>query len=131
MPTFRDPQIDRDHAVILDRFSETYGTLCAEASHREVRRKLAETLETHVRDHFAREERMMTAADYPDREAHIQAHAALERRSRRLLADLDPPECAETLTRLRELFLGHILTWDATFEAWAKPLSGPAETSRP
>ncbi len=131
MPAFRDPQIDRDHALILDRFSETYGTLSAEESQREARLRLAEALETHLREHFAREERVMADADYPDRAAHIRAHAALERRTRRLLADLEPPGCAGNLARLRELFLGHILTWDASFEAWAEAPSGPGSRPRP
>ena len=131
MSAFRDPQIDRDHALILDRFSETYGTLSAEESQREALLRLAEALETHLRDHFAREERVMADADYPDRAAHTRAHAALERRARRLLARLDSPLCAEALPTLRDLFLGHLLTWDAAFEAWAEAPSGPAGTPRP
>lgn len=131
MPAYRDPQIDRDHALILDSFSETYGTLCIEANQGEARRKLAETLEIHVRDHFAREERAMAEAGYPDFAAHIRAHAALERRARRLLARLDSPMRAEALATLRDLFLGHLLTWDAAFEAWSEAPSGPAGTPRP
>lgn len=126
MSAFQDLQIDRDHALILDRLSETYGTLCAEPGHQEDLRRLAQDLEAHVREHFVREERAMARADYPDRAAHIQAHAALERRARRLLARLDSPMRAEAVATLRDLFLGHILTWDAAFESWAgAPPTGP------
>ncbi len=120
MQFLHDPQIDRDHDFLINRFSDLYGTLCWEASEHTANLTLLEELKTHVFGHFTREEAEMKTLSFPDLAQHQRAHQRLRRAFIKGLQNLESNRASlqEFLLNMRERFLTHIVTWDRAFEEW-------------
>jgi len=120
MQCLHDPQIDRDHDFLINRFSDLYGTLCWEASEHSANVNLLDELKTHVFEHFTREEREMKTMCFPDLAQHRRAHPAVRRAFIKGLKNLESNHASlqEFLLHMRERFLTHIVTWDRVFEEW-------------
>lgn len=70
------PEIDDDHKQLLEFVNQLHDAVTAAESEKVVGRILLQLIE-YTRDHFAREEKLMRAAGYPDVERHAKIHQAL------------------------------------------------------
>lgn len=69
-----DPEIDGQHRELFHRIDKLLAASREKRSREEVAQMLT-FLGDYVVHHFAAEERMMAAADYPEQEAHRAEHA--------------------------------------------------------
>lgn len=72
-------EIDEDHKTLIQYVNELNDAVSASESEKVVGAILLNLIE-YTRDHFAREEKVMKAAGYPDYERHCQLHKALTRK---------------------------------------------------
>ena len=70
------PEIDRDHQQLIKYLNDFYDAAQEGHAHKAVARTLIRLME-YTRDHFAREEKVMAAVEYPHIEAHKKAHREL------------------------------------------------------
>lgn len=117
MTVRRNAQLEQDHALLLNRLSELYGTLCWEDGQAESLRDLSAELQAHLLSHFRREECAMREVRFPGLEAHQRAHAALRKRFLKRLEEGAEPS-RTLLISLREQLLAHLVTWDEAFSEW-------------
>jgi hemerythrin len=68
------PELDGQHEELFRRVDRLLDAMLVHDRSEAVR--LLAFLETHVRDHFAAEERVMHETSYPDAEQHVAEHAA-------------------------------------------------------
>lgn len=73
------PEIDEDHQRLIGFVNALHDAVTEAQSEKVVSRILMELIE-YTRDHFAREEKVMKACNYPDLERHQKIHAALTRK---------------------------------------------------
>jgi hemerythrin-like metal-binding protein len=70
------PEIDSDHKHLIDFVNQLHDAVTEAQSEKVVGKILMELIE-YTRDHFAREEKVMLAAGYPDYVRHCGIHKAL------------------------------------------------------
>lgn len=70
--------IDRDHQALFEEINNLARALVENQSAKQVEQAIA-CLENYVREHFEREENFMIQAGYPQTEAHLRTHRAMER----------------------------------------------------
>lgn len=70
------PEIDKDHQQLIDFVNQLNDAVTDAQSEKIVGKILLELIE-YTRAHFAREEKVMSAAGYPDFAAHCKIHQAL------------------------------------------------------
>jgi hemerythrin len=81
------PEIDRQHEQLFEQVDRLHGAML-----RRDRQEAASTLhflERYVRGHFAAEDMLMRALDYPGRAEHIAEHAAFATTVELLIHDLE------------------------------------------
>lgn len=116
--------LDHDHQTLvrmINALHEASGT----DTQTDVIRDTISALRRYVQSHFAREERIMIEAGYPDAEAHAQGHRRIEA----TVADIEslyacsPEEvdAARVLDFLKNWLLDHILKSDMAYTPYLKP----------
>lgn len=70
------PEIDKDHQKLIDFVNQLNDAVSEAQSEKIVGKILLELIE-YTRAHFAREEKLMSAAGYPDFADHCKIHQAL------------------------------------------------------
>jgi hemerythrin-like metal-binding protein len=70
------PEIDGDHKHLINFVNQLHDAVTEAQSEKVVGKILMELIE-YTRDHFAREEKLMSAAGYPDYPRHCKIHQAL------------------------------------------------------
>jgi len=110
-------EIDAEHQCLFAMIDGLHEAMLTE---RDLNRLggLLQELNHYVASHFAHEEALMAACGYPGREAHMQQHDALHRRSKTLAERFDRGEVSTTteLTLLLSEWLrNHILAADQRF----------------
>ena len=114
------PQCDEDHKGLIHIINQV---LDAEREDGTVKWALDE-LTNYANSHFAREERMMEEAGYPDLAAHRKTHKAFIEwlKSTRTIYGADPGAkyyLAETLREyLQTWLIDHIMKVDADYKGW-------------
>lgn len=116
------PETDADHRELLDGALALLEAL-ARGDDAEGVRTLFERLQRHTHEHFAHEEALMVATDYPHRERHAQEHARLARELERLGQGLDGRGLAELTCFARDWLLGHMRHADRLFVEAVTPAS--------
>lgn len=110
--------LDHDHQRLVEIINRLYDASGTAAQPAAIGQTLT-ALRRYVRTHFAREERIMAEAGYPDLEAHVQGHRRIEAS----LADIEslyacsPEELdvERVLDFLKDWLLNHILKADAAY----------------
>lgn len=82
---------------------------------------LLAAIDTHLRGHFAEEDRWMRETDFPPRDCHIDEHAAVLRSSTEVLAlarEGDLANAPRFVAELARWFPGHADHLDSALAAW-------------
>jgi hemerythrin len=107
-------EIDREHQVWFDVVNRLHAAMLAGKGVEILGVLLAETTR-YTSDHFAHEEQLMAAVDYPELRAHVQQHDGLRRQAREFRKRFERGEV--TMTIELTLFLSawikqHTMTTD-------------------
>lgn len=119
----RHPALDHDHqrlVAIINRLHDA----CETGTQPGIIGETITALRRYVRSHFAREERVMADAGYPDLAAHAQGHRRIEA----TLADIESlyacsPEALDAervLDFLKDWLLNHILKADMAYTPYLR-----------
>jgi hemerythrin-like metal-binding protein len=137
--------IDQDHKVLVELLNQAYDCI---GTHEETVTlgSVLNALIDYTEYHFAREERLMEAAGYPDVAPHRALHRDLTGRARgireRYTADPDSVAAREVMEFLRDWLINHILKQDFRYrqtvmaapeamrKAEAEQFGGPAPMAR-
>jgi hemerythrin len=113
-----NPLIDYDHQTLVNLTNELYERVRAG----EGQARIADTIRClieYVERHFAREEEIFRATDYPDADAHAEKHRQIEKTVRDIAAryQTDPGaiDADEVLAFLQKWLTNHILRTDRTY----------------
>jgi len=112
--------IDQDHKVLVDLLNQVHDCL-GDEEEAVTLGSVLNALVDYTEYHFAREERIMQAAVFPDFEAHRRLHQALVKRANEFRArHARAPSSVngrEVLEFLREWLINHILKQDFQFRS--------------
>ncbi len=116
-------EIDEDHKILIDHLNNVYDAV----QKGQTRKQVAETLEgliEYTRDHFAREEAVMRAVEYPDYKKHKKAHEELTKQVKQVAQDFvtkDDYEIGqEVFDFLQRWLTDHIITMDRPIAKYTK-----------
>lgn len=129
--TMQSEELNREHQAILENLNNLLHAL---NSGDPTRITMAGSLMfATARSHFAKEEEMMRAANYPDRTAHIEQHDELMRRLDRIrnvltfgIASWSP---ANELSMLERWFVPHLTYADQAFADFVAARRGTPGTA--
>ena len=114
------PEIDDDHREMLAIMREVEAA--AEAEEFQATSRLLDKLMAHSRDHFAREERYLENAGYPDVETHRAYHNSLVEPAQQILATCkamsskaDLKECCD---RMFGFLVDDVIAGDLVFKSF-------------
>ncbi len=112
--------LDRQHTNLFDILNELHAAMMAgQAS--EAAGELLRKLVSYTKSHFAAEEALMAATQYPRLAQHRELHAALTRQVEEFVARYDRGESALSvplLTFLRDWLTKHIQREDREYGPW-------------
>jgi hemerythrin len=122
--------IDADHRRLVDLINGVEAALVAEScTHRELKASL-EALHGYTREHFEREESLMSSVRYADLPGHRVHHRALRRQLVELTAAFERVKAQDDVSQgdrgrlihlLREWLLSHVLREDMLLKPiWAR-----------
>ncbi|MQX36549.1 bacteriohemerythrin [Roseospira navarrensis] len=112
--------VDRDHKMLVDLLNQAHDCMGAEEEPATLGSVLNALID-YTAFHFAREERLMQAANYRDVDAHRDMHAALTTRVReirtRYASEPTTVSAREVMEFLRRWLIDHILKQDFRYRA--------------
>ncbi|SDE97696.1 bacteriohemerythrin [Rhodospira trueperi] len=112
--------IDRDHRVLVDLLNQAYDCIGAEEEASTLGSVL-NTLVDYTQYHFAREERLMQAAGFPELALHREMHQKLSQRAREsrseYLRNPGSVNAREVMEFLRSWLIDHILKQDFRYRS--------------
>jgi hemerythrin len=115
--------VDNDHKMLFELVNNFERSVRNQESTAQIASTL-DALESYVADHFAREEKYLAAAKYPEIRAHKELHRDLKQDLQDYRRDfLDMPEDFDTgefLNFLRDWLKGHIRSDDLAYVPWVK-----------
>ncbi|MBB4285503.1 bacteriohemerythrin [Roseospira goensis] len=118
--------VDQDHRVLVDLLNQAHDCIGA-GEETATLGSVLHALVDYTEYHFAREERLMQAARYPELPAHRELHQRLARQARdirgRYAAQPDSVNAREVMEFLRTWLIDHILKQDFRYR--------PAVTAHP
>ena len=115
-------EIDQQHERLVGMANKLYHAYMA-GEERKVLAGIIQGMSDYAREHFATEERYMTAHNYPDMEAHLEAHRSFAESSTRFLIEYlagKQEMSAEILDFLTDWWLRHITVTDKAMGAFLK-----------
>jgi hemerythrin-like metal-binding protein len=120
MHSLHDPQLDRDHDLVITLFEALCHLTDWTPEGRKANRLLVQELLHDVSAHSRREESLMKRLGYPGLAKHVQAHREMAQQLEHLIGPMLTGSLgvAEELALLRQLFLAHIVTFDEAFGEW-------------
>ncbi|MBF0186516.1 MAG: bacteriohemerythrin [Magnetococcales bacterium] len=113
-------EIDRQHLQLVNMLNELYAAINAGEADRAVGTLLPNLVQYAV-DHFAYEEKLFEQHDYPDMEAHIQAHRKLVGQVQRYVEKIqggDMSVATPLLGFLKTWLVEHIMGTDKQYSAY-------------
>jgi hemerythrin len=114
------PAMDIQHRALFGMLNELHDAMLTGRG-QQATRLLLKRLVDYTRDHFAAEEKAMSAAGYPELGKHRAEHQALTRRVQEYVVRLESSEAAinlHLLTFLREWLSKHIQQTDKEYGPW-------------
>jgi hemerythrin len=116
--------IDGQHRQWIQRFNDVAAAIATQEGPVQIGKTL-DFLADYTQQHFATEEKIMTAAGYPELPAHLTQHRELTQTLQDLLRDFEEEgatqKLAETVNSyLRNWLINHIQETDRKFGAFAQ-----------
>lgn len=112
--------VDGDHRKLVRMINSLYDAIQAGESHAQLQELLKE-LTDYTRVHFAREERLFEATNYPGAAKHKAEHSAMVAWVEGIRAQVDEGTAVapslEVMTRLKDWLFDHILGSDRRYVA--------------
>ena len=118
------PSIDAQHRSLVETLNRLHEAMM-KGNTKDVTGVLLRNLATYTRDHFAKEEAMMSAANYPRLSEHRNHHAALTKQIEEFVARFERGESTvnlQLLSFLRDWLTNHILKEDMAYSPAMKAL---------
>jgi hemerythrin len=102
-------ELDDDHKVLIKVINDLAAS-AGDAARRDVVRQCLLSLRRYAEFHFAREEKVMSACNYPDLELHKGEHRDFVKRIQEVTAEFDEdPE--GTIETVNEALLSYLKDW--------------------
>jgi len=125
-------EIDRDHRKIISLGNELLTLSHSDCSEQQIQEQLDRLME-HLQQHFASEEKILSATDYPDLKNHSRRHQSLISdamilRQRFIGKEIDPTPFFYFL--VDKIVLDHMLTVDVGFFPYTQKTGQAAESRR-
>ena len=115
--------IDSDHKALIDLINRLHEGMSGEAGDAAMQ-DVFDTLIAYTEIHFAREEKVMQACDFPALPTHVDEHVDFTRRvydiREKFLAGGESPVTQELLDYLKNWLNAHILIQDMAYMPYAK-----------
>ena len=116
--------IDGQHQQWIQRFNNVAAAIAAQEGPVQIGKTL-DFLISYTQQHFATEEKIMTAAGYPDLPAHLAQHRELTQTLQDLLRDFEEEGATQKLadtvgSYLRNWLINHIQKTDRKFGVFAQ-----------
>ena len=112
--------IDKDHKLLVNLLNLLHDSV-ADGQGKETVGSVLNSLSDYTDYHFAREEIMLKACNYPDLEGHIKAHESLRARVHEVRKDYEQGDSADidhyVLEFLKDWLQAHILGRDMLYQA--------------
>lgn len=123
-------EIDRDHRKIISMGNELLTLSLSNGTEQQIQEQL-DRLMDHIQQHFASEEKILSATDYPDLKNHSRRHQSLISdaiilRQRFIGKEIDPTPFFYFL--VDKIILDHMLTVDVGFFPYTKINGETAKT---
>ncbi|MAF49970.1 MAG: hemerythrin family protein [Rhodospirillales bacterium] len=115
--------LDRDHKQLLRRINDIIAVIDGE--HSDECAKLTPDLVNFAKQHFAREEALLTKVGYPDVKKHVEHHRALDRKMESILnlasvADDNPLAGKKLKSELVFFLMDDIINADLDFKSFVE-----------
>lgn len=110
------PTVDAEHRRFLEMMNELYDAMTRGDSDGQLRATRA-NLEAYAAFHFAGEDELLGAVEFPGRAGHRKQHAWFTEQLKALQMDRSDASRA-TLTFMKDWFVQHILGADREYAAW-------------
>ena len=112
--------IDKDHKLLVELLNLLYDAV-ENGQGKETTGSVLNSLSDYTEYHFAREEIMLKACNYPDLERHIKAHESLKARVMEVRKDYEQGDSADidlyVLEFLKDWLQAHIIGRDKLYQA--------------